>query len=252
MNCNHDLGLFDLIPLFSFLFLKGKCRYCKEAISWQYPIVELITGILFLGVWLSFGLTLFTPLPPIQTVLQIVYIKYTLIMLLLMIVLSVIDYKTYRLPNKIVFPMIGVAIFLEPLWGYLKIKHEPILLHDFLFDIQYLIKIISRSEEFSYHFLPDIPAYIVPLLAALFVFLFLLMIHIVTKGRGMGLGDVKYGIFMGLFVGWPGSIMALYLAFGLGAVVSLLLMVAKKKSLKDRIPFGPFLIIGTIIALFIM
>jgi len=77
---------------------------------------------------------------------------------------------------------------------------------------------------------------------------FLGLLYLITKGKGMGFGDVKLAVFMGLFLGWPKIIVAMYAAFIVGAIVSLFLMFFKKIKGKTKIPFGPFLILGTLIA----
>jgi len=90
---------------------------------------------------------------------------------------------------------------------------------------------------------------IVPyLLSAIGAFGFLLFLHIVTKGKGMGMGDVKYVLFMGLLLGPEKTIMAFYVAFVVGAIVGLFLMMIHKMGRKSVIPFGPFLILGTFVA----
>jgi prepilin signal peptidase PulO-like enzyme (type II secretory pathway) len=75
---------------------------------------------------------------------------------------------------------------------------------------------------------------------------FLGLLYIVTKGKGMGLGDVKLAVFMGLFLGWPKTLGAFYLAFIAGAIVGLILLGFKKVRMKSEIPFGPFLIMATL------
>jgi prepilin signal peptidase PulO-like enzyme (type II secretory pathway) len=84
-------------------------------------------------------------------------------------------------------------------------------------------------------------------LSAVFASLFLLFLHLITKGKGMGLGDVKFAFFMGFFLGWPKIILALYLSFILGAVFGLFLLLLRQASLKQRIAFGPFLVLGTLL-----
>jgi len=79
---------------------------------------------------------------------------------------------------------------------------------------------------------------------------FLGFLYLITKGKGMGLGDVKLAIFMGLWLGWPKVLVAFYIAFMVGAVVGVILMAKKKLKRKSLIAFGPFLILGTIIASF--
>jgi leader peptidase (prepilin peptidase)/N-methyltransferase len=89
--------------------------------------------------------------------------------------------------------------------------------------------------------------YLVPSLIVLFPILFLWLI---TKGKGMGFGDVKFSLIMGVLLGLKGGLVALYLAFITGGIVGLILVLLKKKKLKSKIAFGPFLAIGTIIMLF--
>jgi leader peptidase (prepilin peptidase)/N-methyltransferase len=82
--------------------------------------------------------------------------------------------------------------------------------------------------------------------AALGSFLFFFMIHAVTKGKGMGFGDVIFSFFMGFLLGFPTVVVAIYIAFLTGSVLSLILILAKRKKLKSAIPFGPFLVAGTV------
>jgi len=86
------------------------------------------------------------------------------------------------------------------------------------------------------------------LLSAMIASGFLLILNFITKGRGMGMGDVKLAIFMGLFLGFPKIIVAFYVAFIVGAVMGIFLMIFKKAKKKTQIPFGPFLILGTFVS----
>lgn len=88
------------------------------------------------------------------------------------------------------------------------------------------------------------------LVASIGSFLFLGFLNLITKGKGMGLGDVKFAIFMGLLLGWQRVLVAFYIAFISGAIWGLLMMLIKKIDKKKQIPFGPFLILGTVVALF--
>ncbi len=78
---------------------------------------------------------------------------------------------------------------------------------------------------------------------------FFLCLFLITKGRGMGFGDVKLVFLLGLILGYPNIIVALYAAFLTGAAIGIILMIGGKKSLKSHVPFGPFLILGTVFAL---
>jgi prepilin signal peptidase PulO-like enzyme (type II secretory pathway) len=88
----------------------------------------------------------------------------------------------------------------------------------------------------------------VNLYSAVGSFLFLLSLFFLTKGKGMGFGDVKFALFMGLFLGWPGVLVAFYLAFLTGSFVGVIMILLKKAKIKQKIAFGPFLVFGTFIS----
>jgi len=205
-----------LIPLFSFVLQKGRCRYCYNRISWQYPLVELAAGILFLlisfkvldfrfGIWdlsrIKYGIE-------IRNLLLLIYWFYIISIL---IIIFVYDLKHYIIPDRIIYP----AIIAAGIWlifnGVLPLGRDPGLA------------------------LKD------GLLSALVASGFFLFLVLVSKGKWMGMGDVKLAVLMGLVLGWPNVLWALFLAFMSGAVIGLVLIAFKKKTLKSQIPFGPFL-----------
>jgi len=117
--------------------------------------------------------------------------------------------------------------------------------------------VFSAIFDLKYMILPDFSTYMLIMLAAVFYHnwlaglgsgLFLLILYLITKGRGMGFGDVKLAVFMGLYLGYPKIIVAYYPAFIIGAVVGLGLIILKIKKRSEPIPFGPFLILGTVLA----
>lgn len=177
-HCNKTLRWFELIPLLSFLIQGGRCRRCSAKLSWQYPIVELVTGVSFaLGV----NPLLFSSL----------------------LVIFVADFKYQIIPDSmVVFGLLGVLLQGHPFW-----------------------------------------------ISAFGASLFFLLLWLVTRGKGMGLGDVKLAFLMGLLLGYPKIVVAGYLAFLTGAVVGVILILLGIKKPKDHISFGPFLILGTLIAL---
>jgi len=77
-----------------------------------------------------------------------------------------------------------------------------------------------------------------------------LAIVLLTRGKGMGIGDIKLAFLMGLFLGWMDILVALFVAFFSGAIIGIGLILLKKKKMKSEVPFGPFLVAGTFIALF--
>lgn len=200
-QCKHLLAWYDLIPLLSFMLLKGRCRHCKEKISFQYPLVELATGIVFLAVFNVVGLSLLSYLWAVASAF---------------IVIFVYDIKHYLIPDKILYSAIGLV----------------------------LLYTIVGSWELGVENL------ISALVAGLAASAFFLAIYLLSKGKAMGFGDVKLTFLLGLFLGWPSILVALFFAFCIGAAVGLLLITLKKKGLKSEVPFAPFLIMGTAIAFF--
>jgi len=201
-HCKHILSWQDLIPIFSFLILKGKCRYCQKPISWQYPLVELSTAILFLFIFQrSFGG-------------DWVSVLFNWVITAFLIIIFVYDLRHYIIPDKIIYPAIGIA-FLYQLFESWNLKSN-----------------------------------LNPLLAAFGAAAFFLFIVLISKGRWMGVGDIKLAFFMGLFLGFPNILVALFFAFFIGAIIGIGLIISGKKTLKSEVPFGPFLVTGTFITLF--
>ncbi|MCJ7740544.1 prepilin peptidase [Candidatus Microgenomates bacterium] len=199
--CRHTLAWYDLIPLFSFLYLRRKCRYCQKVISWQYPVIELLTGAFFVLVYLLDNQNY-----------QLLITNYQLIIISGLIVIFFADLKFRIIPDQVLIVLIAAS---------------------FLFDLFYEQNLLLGH-----------------LLAAIVFGAFFLILFLFTKGKGMGFGDVKFAFFMGLFLGYPKIIVAFYLSFLTGAAVSLILILAGKKTMKSTIPFGPFLIVSTIISQF--
>ncbi len=205
-HCKQRLNWLDLIPVLSFLFLRGKCRYCQKPISLQYPLVELTTGLLFVSIFNEFSIFNF----------QFLNIFYYLLIACFLIIIFVYDLKHYIIPDKIIYPAIVIA-----------------LIFNFQFSIFNEFSIFKNS-----------------ILSAFGAAAFFLAIILISKGKWMGLGDFKLAIFMGLLLGFPSILVALFLAFFIGAIIGLGLIVLGKKGLKSEIPFGPFLVTGTLIAIF--
>ncbi|MBU3942406.1 prepilin peptidase [Patescibacteria group bacterium] len=193
-KCRHNLSWLDLVPVFSFLFLKGKCRYCQKKISIQYPLAELLTALIFFLVFTYYSINLFW-----------------LVITSFLIIIFIYDLKYFLIPDSVLFIAIFLTLF------YLIIS--PVLIAGYLW-------------------------------AALGASGFFLAIYLISRGKWIGFGDVKLAILMGLLVGFPNILIALFSAFLLGAIVGLGLISLKKKTLKSEVPFGPFLIIGIYIALF--
>ena len=217
--CKKVLTWYDLIPLLSFLMIKGKCRYCHKSLSLYYPIIELSTGITFVAAYSFLSEIYHFPL-------IIYHLIYYLIIISAFIVIFFEDLKFGIIPDKVVFPAIIISLFY--------------LIFNLQFPTRVAMQSVAGSSIFNYVF------------SAIRAFTFFLILFIITKGKGMGFGDVKLSFLLGLILGFPKIILALYLAFLTGAILGIILILwKKKKSIKETIPFGPFLIIGTLLSLFL-
>jgi leader peptidase (prepilin peptidase) / N-methyltransferase len=208
-SCGKTLEIADLIPIFSFLFLKGRCRRCKAKISIQYPIVECAGLLSFLLPYLV--LQPFQPIEYVQYIISVVFF-------LVLIVMSAYDIRHKIIPNSI-----SVTL------GILGILSVICRLQ--------AIFIIPTSDLYAGILLP---------------FIFFLL-WVITKGKGIGLGDAKISVGLGLFLGISSGISMVMIAFWIGAIVSLLTIgfqkIFHKKGLtfKSEVPFGPYLAISTFI-----
>jgi len=211
--CKKELAWFDLIPVLSFIFLRGRCRYCKARISWQYPLVELANGVIFLSlyVWLL-------PLSG-SSLINFFNLFYYWVVSAFLVVIFVYDLKHYVVPNITIY----LAIIISLLWR--------------------LVGWLAFDPSAWLEFLKVIGIALVP--AILF-----LLIVLLSRGRWMGEGDISIVFLMGLILGWPGILVALAIAFYSGAIIGLGLMAIGRKKLKSAVPFAPFLIAGIFLSLF--
>ncbi|MEA3453254.1 MAG: prepilin peptidase [Patescibacteria group bacterium] len=196
-NCKHVLAWYDLIPVLSFIVLKRRCHYCKKPISWQYPLVEMITGLLFLLI--------------INPEISIISNVYYLFIISFLIVIFIYDLKHFIIPDKVLYPAIAISFL------YVIVNNQFSL-------IDYFSSAIGAS-------------------------LFFLLIYLISKGKWIGFGDVKLAILLGLLLGWPRIVLALFLSFVIGGIIGLGLIILSKKKFKSEVPFAPFLICGTLISL---
>lgn len=203
-RCSTKLSWYELVPVFSFLGLRGKCKTCKEHISFQYPLVELITGIIFVLLYTK------EILPMGFTFISTVSFLGGATIASLLIVMLVYDAKHKIIPDTVVYPFIVLA-GLSVLW-----------------------------KSFTTSGTVVVPLIISGLLLATPFFL----LWFFSKGKAMGFGDVKLALGMGALVGIAGSITIFLLSFWIGAIVGLLLIASSRAGMKTQIPFAPFLIIA--------
>jgi leader peptidase (prepilin peptidase) / N-methyltransferase len=197
-NCNTRLKPLDLIPVFSYIFLKGKCRHCGEKYSARYAVVELVTGIIFAALYIKYDFTF-------------EFLKYCVLASFL-IVIGLIDFDTTDVYfSTTIGGIISGAIFIAA--GYF---------------------LGGGITDYIY--------------GALLGGGVITAIILLTKG--MGWGDVEICAIGGIFLGLKLTIVMLFFSFIFGSVIGILLIVTKKKSRKDYIPFGPFIAMAAIFAVF--
>lgn len=237
--CQSQLRWFELIPLLSWLWQGGKCRHCKRRLFRQYPIVEFLTGAIFAAIYFFF--TNIGSLGGYYFVfVKFPYLIWSFVILwslvfCCLIALSLIDLKHYIIPdifNVLIF-ILGIAI------AVVLVKFQIFGFYGGSFLGNY-------GELFGFR--ESI------LINRLIGFLvgggFFALIIILTKGRAMGFGDVKLGAALGVLLGWPDILMALFLSFIIGSIVSLFLIYLNRKTIKDMVPFGPFLALGVLATFF--
>lgn len=211
MVCSHKLSWYELIPVFSFVGLGGRCKNCKTGISMQYPLVELSTALIFAGIFLKFKDLFY-----LDTISFSLTFAYYAVAFSLLMVICVYDLKHKIIPDvlSLVFGIFTfVGLFLITPFGFSL--HIPALL-DFL--------------------------------SGIFISVPFALMWLLSRGTWMGLGDAKLAIGLGWLLGFSQIISATVLAFWSGAVVGLfLIFFSKKYKLKSEVPFAPFLVLGTII-----
>jgi len=198
------------------LFSRSRCPKCGALLKWL-DLIPLLSFVLTWGKcrYCHRKISLQYPLVELATgllfllifnqfsILNFINLFYYLIIICFLIVIFVYDLKYYLIPDKIIYPAIIISLL-----------YSLFVIHNSLFN--YLLSAISASG-------------------------FFLSLVLISRGKWMGLGDVKLAILMGLVLGWPNILMALFLAFMSGAMIGLALIIAGQKTIKSQIPFGPFL-----------
>jgi prepilin signal peptidase PulO-like enzyme (type II secretory pathway) len=212
-KCGNIIAWFDNIPLFSFLMLRGKCRKCAEKISWQYPAVEVVTGIIFLLVGRYF-FEMSDMVAWIETV-------WLLGLFSVLIVIALYDARTMEIPI--------ILLWVAGVWTF-----AYLLFSDF-FGVSSGMNLLSLEHMAS------------GCAAALGAWAFFASLSYVSRETWMGWGDSWLAGIIGLAVGVPDIIFALTIASGIGAMYASALILWYGKGMKTRVPFGPFLVLGAIV-----
>lgn len=200
-QCRQKIAWYDNIPVLSFIILKAKCRHCHKPISWQYPLVEIATAILFL---LAFFKDVSSPN------FSLLLIKDWLLIVALLIVF-VYDFRWQLVPMTVIWPMCAAMFIFNILLG-----------------VSWLTIIIMAIAATAFFFIQ----------------------YVLTKKKGLGEGDIWLGLLLGLaFPSFEQLLAIMVISYGIGALISIALLLAKKKQGKSRIALGPFLASGAIITL---
>ena len=205
--CQKGLPWWELVPVISFFTLRGKCSGCKTKISWQYPLIEFWTGLVFSTLYVArpFQFNLFG---------IILYILFVTVFSIF-IVITIYDVRHKIIPDELVYTSIILS---------------------------FIYRLIVLGSIYD-------------LLAGPILFSFFGLIWLASRGRAMGFGDAKLALAIGLLLGFPSGLSAVVLAFWIGSVVALSILVlsriklsllpnVKGLTMKSEIPFAPFLIIG--------
>jgi len=201
-HCNTPIKFYDNIPLVSYVLLKGRCRYCHNPISIQYPLVEGIAALGSFLLFLRFG----------PSVAYLIYFAF----LSALIVITVIDLDIQEIPTVVSVPGIGAG-----------------LLASLVLPQTTFVESLSGA-----------------LIGAGSLYLVAKVYYLLTGREGMGLGDADLLAMIGAFLGWKGVILTILLSSLIGSITGIIIMVSKGKDFKYAIPFGPFLSLGAVIALF--
>ncbi len=207
-------------------FVKGRsrCMHCGHALFW-YELIPVLSFVIQKGKCRKCKKRISWQYPLVELACAFLFLAaffvvfefnfyffYLLVVFWFLLFIFVFDWKHYIIPNGSVYFLIAISFF-----------------YNLIFNIQNIISVI---------------------LASFLSFGFFAFLYLVSSGKWIGMGDVKYGVFMGLFLGWPDVLVALFFSYIIGAVVGIFLIYKNKKSLKSEISFGPFLVLGTLFAYF--
>lgn len=245
LHCQREIPLKDLIPLLSYIVLRGKCRRCGKDISIYYPIVELLTGLAFsfvtfwvLNYYLSLSIFYYLPL-----------LFFWLFFVDILIITFFSDLIYGIIPDQVTFSSMVVAVVYQIFTPAFNV-------------VATYLSLKFSSSPLAPYFLPPYSNHIytvawrgfspllATLIAAFIIGLVFYLIIVFSKGRAMGGGDLKLGFLMSLILGWPLVLVAIFIGLLTGALLSVLLILIHRKRFGQTVPFGPFLTVGTFVTIF--
>lgn len=211
-KCQQQIAWYDNFPIFSYLFLGGKCRHCKKNISIQYPLVELICALLFtLAFYNNFQFSFIAAGQASVDHKLILNLIKDWFVIAVMIIIFIYDLRWYLILDSVSLPACLVIFALNLLAGD---SWQNLLISG----------IIGGS--------------------------FFLIQFVISKGKWIGGGDIRLGLLIGLILGWPNVLVAIFIAYFIGSIVGVGLIISGRKKWGSKVPMGIFLTVATIIALF--
>ena len=210
-HCLNQLKAYDNVPVLGWMWLRGRCRYCKSKISVRYPVVEALTGIVFLLVFFLFKVSLLT----------VGYWTFCSWLL----ALSLIDLDTMTLPNALTQSGLVVGIIFQMVVGFFAEASWVGLVNHLMMGI-------------------------VGAVLGLWLFDAIAILGKLFYKDAMGAGDAKLAAMMGAWLGWKYLLLAGFMACGLGALVGMGAIMISQRKWGQKIPFGPFLALGSVITIF--
>jgi leader peptidase (prepilin peptidase)/N-methyltransferase len=208
-SCNRKIQARDLVPLFSYIWLRGRCRYCAARIPLRVPLVELATAIIFALLTWHYGLNL-------QLAIVLIYAC-------IFLVIFVIDLEHQLVLDIVVYPAIVLALIFSPFWDGFSEWPSPGILNALM------------GGAVGFAFMGTV------YLIALWRYR--------SVGGGMGLGDVTLATLIGVATGFPLVLVALLLGILVGGLVAVSMLLLRLRKGKEAIPFGPFLAAATMVTL---
>ncbi len=224
-SCNKPIRAYDNVPVLAYLWLGGRCRFCRERISLQYPAVELLTGLAFFACARAWGYAPAT--------------FFNSLFLSLLIVLVFVDYQHQILPNLITLPgtVVGIALC-------------------FAQDSDIYLDGLADTVAASLH--PSNPAVLVPLVGSVvgalvgsgILFVVGMAYKAVRKRQGLGMGDIKMMALVGAFLGWRLALLTIFAGSLLGSLLGIFLVLFRGRNLQSKLAFGTLLGAAAAFALF--
>ncbi len=221
-HCGRTLHWFELVPVLSFILQLGRCRHCRAALSLEYPITEILSGLIFVFIPTRlkspyFILNLYSMFSVISALWILVFVALLLV--------ALIDIRLSIIPDELNIALLVLGIIL-------------------IFTSQPGFGLAGGSflESFAPLFGFRENIWVNHVLGALVAGLFFLGLIFITRGRGIGMGDLKLAVPLGLIFGWPDTIFIVGVAFVIGSLFGAYIMLFQGKTLKSYLPLGPFLV----------